>query len=79
MNYSEYFENKVAAVLSNQFSLTIVKTKATTQLDFISEIKLLSSMEEVWAVINLIEPYNIFMVNNDITVKVMDYGQEKVQ
>ena len=47
MNYSDYFENKVAAALSNQFNLVILKTKAGTDLDFISETKLFSTMSQV--------------------------------
>ncbi len=79
MNYSDYFENKVAAALSNQFNLIIVKTKATTQLDFISETILLDSMKEVWSIIDSLDPYSVIMADKVITVKVMDYGKEKVQ
>ncbi len=79
MNYSEYFENKVATILSNSFNLTILKTKAVNQLDFISETLSLETMDEVWSIINKLDPYNIHMSNNTITIKVMDYGQEKVQ
>jgi hypothetical protein len=79
MNYSDYFENKVAAALSNQFNLIIVKTKATTNLDFISETKLFDSMSQVWEVIDQLDPYAIFLQENVVTIKVMDYGEEKVQ
>jgi hypothetical protein len=79
MNYSDYFENKVAAALSNQFNLIIVKTQATTQVDFISETILLDSMKEVWSIIDSLDPYSVIMADKVITVKVMDYGKEKVQ
>jgi hypothetical protein len=79
MNYSDYFENKVAAALSNKLNLIIVKTKAATQLDFISETMLLDSMKEVWSVIDSLDPYSVTLTDKIVTVKVMDYGQEKVQ
>jgi hypothetical protein len=79
MNYSDYFENKVAAALSNKFNLIVVKTKANTELDFISESLILDSMKEVWSSIAALDPYSISLVNNTITAKVMDYGKEKVQ
>ena len=79
MNYSDYFENKVAAALSNQFNLVILKTKAGTDLDFISETKLFSTMSQVWSVIDELDPYAVIMQDNLITIKVMDYGKEKVQ
>jgi hypothetical protein len=79
MNYSDYFENKVAAALSNKLNLIIVKTKAATQFDFISETRMLDSMEQVWKVVDQLNPYNILMADNTITIKVMDYGKEKVQ
>jgi len=79
MNYSKYFEDKVAAILSNKFSLTIVGTKPLTQVETIIENKVLDSMDQVWSVINSLDPYNIFMSDNSVTIKVWDYGKEKVQ
>lgn len=79
MNYSTYFENEVAATLSTKFNLIVVKTKATTQLDFISETKLLDSMEEVWEAIDQLNPYVVLLKDKIVTVKVMDYGKEKIQ
>jgi hypothetical protein len=79
MNYSEYFENKVAAALSNKINLVILKTKAVNQLDFISETRLLDSMEQVWSLVEQLDPYNVLLEDNTVTLKVMDYGKEKVQ
>jgi hypothetical protein len=79
MNYSDYFENKVAAALSNKFNLVVVKTKATTQLEYISDTLVLDSMKEVWSVIDTLDPYLVSLENNNITAKVMDYGKEKIQ
>lgn len=79
MNYSDYFENKVAAALSNKINLVILKTKAVNQLDFISETRLLDSMEQVWSLVEQLDPYNVLLEDNTVTLKVMDYGKEKVQ
>jgi hypothetical protein len=35
MNYSKYFENKVAAILSNEFNLITVETDNETKTSFI--------------------------------------------
>jgi hypothetical protein len=79
MNYSDYFENKVAATLSQEFNLIILKTDPNTYSDFISETKLFPTMSDVYSYLDALDPYAIIMSDKVITAKVMNYVKEKVQ
>jgi hypothetical protein len=78
MNYSTYFENKVAAVLSNQFNLVTLKVKPGTDKEFLSETKLFDSMEPIWDIIDQLNPYAVILQEQVVTIKVLDHEQEKV-
>ena len=74
MNYSDYFENKVAANLSKDFNLIVLKTKSTDHLDRISETRMFPTSAALFSYVDTLDPYVIHMADNVITAKVMDYG-----
>lgn len=77
MNYSTYFNNKVAANLSNKFNLLIVETEAGTHNEFLKSDQLFDSMKELNAVLDTIDAYAVIMADNIITAKVMRYEEQK--
>lgn len=79
MNYSTYFENKVAANLSNRFNLIVLGTDPVTQKDFIKSTTMVSSSEEAFSQLDKLDPYQVQIAERVITAKVMNYGKETVQ
>jgi hypothetical protein len=75
MNYSTYFENKVATVLSNKINLTVIKIQAKTHLEFIQSTGLFDTFNEVYAFVAHLDPFNFEIKGNNVTVKVMEYGE----
>lgn len=71
MNYSDYFENKVASHFSDDYNVTVV----SVSLDSVETIKknvLLSSYSKVEELIEEHDPFAVFISNKDVVLKVYE-------
>jgi hypothetical protein len=71
MNYSDYFENKVASHFSDNYNVTLV----SVSLDNIETIKknvLVKSYDEVEQFIEEYDPFSVFLTNKDVVLKVYE-------
>jgi hypothetical protein len=70
MNYSTYFDNKVESHFTDCLNVFVISSKEEIIRNFTTK-----DYSEVESLIKVLDPYNVILKGNEITLKVY-YGEE---
>jgi len=77
MNYSDYFSDKVEAILNNKFNVVVTESSHLTSNETITKSVLFDSFKEVSNFIDQLDPYNVVMSGNIITLRTIGDATKK--
>jgi len=79
MNYSTYFEHKVAALVDDKVNLTVVSVNRASSIETIVLSMLFDSGTAALDYLDMLDPFVVTMKEQFITAKILENDSQKIK